>query len=75
MKKEDIKMPELQNVEVDVEKFPKAIRDAIKRQGEKSFLQSVVFLIKKHTTITFDKHTKTLSLNIAGITLFKQEIK
>lgn len=36
MKKGDITPPQLKNVNVDVDKFPKAIRDAIKRQGEET---------------------------------------
>lgn len=75
MKKEDIKIPELQNVEVDVEKLPKAMRDIIAKQGEESFLRTVAGLIKKHTRVTFDSSSKSVSLSIAGINIFTQEFK
>lgn len=72
--KRKITPPELNNIVVDVEKFPKAIRDAIKSQGEETFLQIIGGLIKKHTRVTFDSSTKSVSLSIAGINIFNQKI-
>lgn len=75
MKKEDIKIPELQNVEVDAEHFPQEWRDLIEKQGEEPFLRRLIGLIRRNVKLNVNFTTGRIEVRIAGQIVAERTIK
>jgi hypothetical protein len=63
----------MENVDTDAEKLPESMRRYIAKQGEESFLRTIIRMIRKHVRVQVDWDKKSVSVTVANQVLWNSK--
>jgi len=63
----------MNEIDTDAEKLPESMRRYIAKQGEESFLRTIIRLIRKHVRVRIDWEKKSVIVTIANQVLWNSK--